>query len=271
MDLLENTAWKYGRWFYTQVEHIYVPSPSIGDELRAQGITNGIKVWERGVDAQRFSPDHRSLEWRLAHGFTEKDVIVTYVGRLVWEKKLSVFAEVIESLKAQGIPHQSLVVGDGPVRDALRERLTDTVFTGRLHGEELSSAYASSDIFLFPSDTETFGNVTLEAMASGLPTVCADAAGSDLLVMDGKTGYLAPPNDTPAFLAHVKTLISNPSLRTKMGKAARSRAEAFEWKNVMGHLASYYEEIWHKRNGDGGNGVAAHGAAVNVPVRKAVA
>ena len=271
MDLLENTAWKYGRWFYTQVEHIYVPSPSIGDELRAQGITNGLKVWARGVDAQRFSPDHRSLEWRLAHGFAEKDVIVTYVGRLVWEKKLSVFAEVIEGLKTQGIPHQSLVVGDGPVRDNLKERLTDTVFTGPLHGEELSSAYASSDIFLFPSDTETFGNVTLEAMASGLPTVCADAAGSDLLVMDGKTGYLAPPNDTPAFLAHVETLISDPTLRIKMGKVARSRAEAFEWKNVMGHLASYYEEIWNKRNGDGGNGVAANGAAVNVPARKAVA
>lgn len=269
IELLENTAWRYGRWFYSQVEHIYVPSPSIGDELRSQNITEGIRVWARGVDPQRFSPHHRNREWRLAQGFQDDDIVVSYVGRLVWEKNLSVFAEVLEKLSAAGIAHKSLIVGGGPAQDALKERLTDTMFTGPLEGTELATAYASSDIFLFPSDTETFGNVTLEAMASGLPTVCANASGSDLLVVDGTTGYLASARDANAFLEHVHRLISNQSLREGFGRAARRRAMAFEWNNIMGHLAGYYQEIWENYPKSRGNGLASPGSRLGI--RKAVA
>lgn len=269
MDFLEDTAWRYGRWFYSQVEHIYVPSPSIGNMLRSHGITSGIRVWARGVDPERFSPDHRSRKWRLAHGFEEEDVVVSYVGRLVWEKNLAVFAEVLEKLNAAGTAHKGLIVGDGPARDTLKERLKDTVFTGPLEGTELATAYASSDVFLFPSDTETFGNVTLEAMASGLPTVCANASGSDLLVLDGETGYLAPPRDTAVFLEHVNRLISDHQLRGALGRAARERAMAFEWTNIMGHLASYYQEIWRGFPGRHGDALATSRSERRI--RKAVA
>ncbi len=269
IDFLENTAWRYGRWFYTQVEHIYVPSPSIGDELRSHGITNGIRVWARGVDPERFSPAHRNPQWRLTHGFADRDVVVSYVGRLVWEKNLAIFAEVIEKLSAAGIAHKSLVVGDGPARDTLTGRLQNTVFTGPLEGTELAAAYASSDVFLFPSDTETFGNVTLEAMASGLPAVCANASGSDLLVLDGKTGYLAPPRNTAAFLEHVNRLISDHSLRETFSRAARERAMAFEWNNIMGHLASYYQEIWADHPDDQADPLPL--PRTERPIRKAVA
>ena len=243
LDIIENTAWRYGRWFYSQVEHVYVPSPSIADILRAQGITKGLRIWVRGVNPETFNPLRRSQSWRSNHGFKEKDLVVAYVGRLVWEKNLSVFAQVLERLKAQGVPHQSLVVGDGPAHDALCKQLTDTVFTGPLEGHELATAYASSDIFLFPSDTETFGNVTLEAMASGLPAVCANASGSDLLVVDGETGYLVPAHDISAFTSSIEQLVTDPLLRKQFGIAARKRALAFEWDNVMGHLAHYYQEI----------------------------
>ncbi len=269
MDFLEDTAWRYGRWFYSQVEHIYVPSPSIGDMLRSHGITSGIRVWARGVDPKRFSPDHRSQQWRLAHGFEDEEVIVSYVGRLVWEKNLAVFAEVLERLNAEGIAHKGLIVGDGPARDPLKKRLKDTVFTGPLEGTELATAYASSDVFLFPSDTETFGNVTLEAMASGLPTVCANASGSDLLVLDGETGYLAPPRDTAVFFERVNRLISDHQLREALGRAARERAMAFEWTNIMGHLAGYYQEIW--RGFPGGHGDALATSRSGRRIRKAVA
>ena len=268
-DLLENTAWRYGRWFYTQVEHVYVPSSSIADKLRSRGIVDGLRIWARGVDPERFAPYHRSQKWRSSHGFTEKDVVIAYVGRLVWEKNLSVLARVLEKLKALGIAHKSLVVGDGPARDVLSERLTDTVFTGPLDGNELASAYASSDIFLFPSETETFGNVTLEAMASGLPAVCANASGSDLLVLDGLTGYLAPPHDISAFLTRIRRLISNPSLRKTLGKAARRRAETFEWRNIMGHLAGYYQEIW--RNNTRLRGIELASTGSDHHIQKAVA
>ncbi len=269
MDLLENTAWRYGRWFYSQVEHIYVPSPSIESELRAQGINNDIRVWARGVDAQRFSPSHRSQEWRSSLGFAENDVVISYIGRLVWEKNLTIFAEVIENLTALGIPHKSLIVGDGPALTTLRPRLSNTIFTGPLQGNELAKAYASSDIFLFPSDTETFGNVTLEAMASGIPTICADATGSDFLVEHGRTGYLAPPKKSSVFLEYVRDLIFDSHMRREFGHAARKRALAFEWTRVMEHLASYYQDVWGANTDHLIPGLAT--ARSKVPLQKAVA
>ena len=243
MDLLYNTAWKYGRWFYPKCEHIYVPSPSIADELRAQGITNGLRLWVRGVDSNQFNPQWRSNAWRQAQGILPDQVLVSYVGRLVWEKGLYVFADVIDRLKALGVAHRSMIVGDGPARSTLEERLTETVFTGPLAGDELSTAYASSDVFLFPSDTETFGNVTLEAMASGIPAVCADAAGSDMLVIDGDTGYLAPPRDVEQFTRCVSWLVEDEESRRSMGEAAHVRAKTFEWDQVMARMAENYAEI----------------------------
>ena len=245
MELLENTAWRYGRWFYPQCAHIYVPSPTIATELRAQGITRGLRIWARGVDAERFKPQWRSSAWRQQHGMLDDEVLITYVGRLVWEKGLYVFAEVVEGLRSAGVPHRSMIVGDGPAKDTLQERLPHTCFTGPLSGDALCMAYSSSDLFLFPSDTETFGNVTLEAMASGLPVVAADAAGSDFLVVHGETGFLARPGESESFLAHVRQLAMHPSLRRRMGVAARKRALAFEWGQIMGSLAGYYNELWN--------------------------
>lgn len=244
MDLLYNTAWRYGRWFYPQCQHIYVPSPSIANELRSKGITDNLRLWVRGVDSEQFNPRWRSDAWRLTHGMLPSDVVISFVGRLVWEKGLSVFADVIDQLKAQNIPHSSMIVGDGPARKTLQERLPDTVFTGPLLGDQLSRAYASSDIFLFPSDTETFGNVTLEAMASGVPAVCANAAGSDLLVINGKTGYLAPSRDVGQFTRCVAWLAQDAENRRSMSEAARTRALTFEWSHVMDRMADYYREIF---------------------------
>ena len=124
--------------------------------------------------------------------------------RLVWEKGLDVYADVIETLSREGVPHRSIIVGEGPAREMLEKRLPGTIFAGYRKGEDLSAAHASSDIFLFPSETETFGNVTLEAMASGVPTVCADALGSSALVDSGVTGYLAPTADSVAFTDYVR-------------------------------------------------------------------
>ena len=132
------------------------------------------------------------------------------------------------------------VVGEGPERAALQAKLPDATFTGHLGGAELATAYASSDVFLFPSETETFGNVTLEAMASGLPVVCADAAGSQSLVEDGATGLLCPPRDVDAFEQAARRLVDHPALRAKMGGAGRDRARAYDWPTVLETMESYY-------------------------------
>ncbi len=246
---LEGFLWKYLRRFYRQCEHIYVPSHSMAAVLRAHEITAGLRIWERGVNTQLFHPGRRSETWRQTLGIEAGEVVITFVGRLVWEKGLGIFAEVVERLRQRGIPHRSMVVGEGPARAELSERLPSTIFTGYLGGEALARAYASSDVFLFPSDTETFGNVTLEAMASGLPCVCADAPGSNGLIEHEVSGFLAPPGRLEAFYEHVSALVGDAYLRRQVGAHAVQRARTYEWDAVLARIAGYYDEILGVRPG----------------------
>lgn len=260
---LESTMWRYLANFYAQCEHIYVPSPSMAEVLSDHGITDGLRLWSRGVDTTRFSPALRSLEWRRAQGVRDDEVLVSFIGRLVWEKGLRVYADVIEGLQQRGVPHRSVVVGDGPALDELKERLPETLFTGYLNGTALSRAYASSDIFLFPSDTETFGNVTLEAMASGLPTVCADATGSRTLVEHGETGLLIAPGDSAAFFAAVHQLVEDAPERRRMGIAALRRARQFDWHTILSRMVGFYDEVVNPHIESFGDGVPASLRLVN--------
>lgn len=240
---MEGFMWKAGRWFYGQCEQVYVPSLSVAAVLRVHGINEGLRLWERGVDVGRFGPQRRDLDWRRSFGIDDDEVLITFVGRLVLEKGLSIFADVIEGLHRRGLPVRSMMVGDGPARADMERRLPETVFTGHLGGSDLPKAYASSDIFLFPSDTETFGNVTLEAMASGVPAVCADATGASELVQHEMTGYLAPPGDSDDFLDYVARLVTKAERRTRFGEAAIERAYHYDWDAVLARLRSYYEDV----------------------------
>lgn len=243
LDLLESALWSYLRHFYNQCEQIYVPSRAMAEILQKHGITDGLRLWQRGVNTDRFHPKYRSPSWRQVHGLSDNEVVVTFVSRLVWEKGVDVYADVIRRLEDRGIPHRSMVVGDGPARAELEDQLPNTVFTGFLEGEDLAQAYASSDVFLFPSDTETFGNVTLEAMASGLPAVCAEAVGSRDLVEDKTTGLLCPPEDTEAFVEATRRLILDTTLRERMSTAAHERAQEFTWSTILERINSYYDEV----------------------------
>ncbi|MGK7369201.1 MAG: glycosyltransferase family 4 protein [Candidatus Halalkalibacterium sp. M3_1C_030] len=239
LNMLEMLGWKYLEWFYSQCKHIYVPSPSMADELNEQGIKEGIRIWARGVYTDRFHPDKRDMDWRRSLGIKDDEKVVSFVSRLVWEKDLQTFVDVVKKL---GDSVRPLVVGDGPARKELENMLPEAHFTGFVTGEELYRAYASSDIFLFPSDTETFGNVTLEAMSSGLPCVVADATGSRSLVESGVNGYLAPPRNTKEFAARVNKIAQDDGLREQMGKAARQKALVYSWDNVNSKLLENYKE-----------------------------
>lgn len=243
LGVLEGATWKYLRWFYDQCRHVYVPTPSMLRVLRGHGISSDLRLWPRGVESDRFNPSRRSLGWRRSRGIADNDVTVAFVSRLVAEKGLGVLVDVLKGLEARGIPHKAVIVGDGPERESLAASLPRAVFEGHLKGENLATAYASSDVFLFPSETETFGNVTLEAMSSGLPAVVADATGSNALVQDGMTGFLAPPRNSAAFLDRVANLVTDAELRSRMGAAARLAAEGYEWSRVLGQIQSYYEEL----------------------------
>jgi phosphatidylinositol alpha 1,6-mannosyltransferase len=241
IEWLEPIAIRYLRWFYGRCRQIYVPTESMIEVLRADGIDGNLMLWPRGVDHELFHPGRRSMAWRQSLGFGDDEPVVTFVSRLVLEKGLDVFAGVIERMKERGIAHRSLIVGDGPARKELEERLPDTVFVGHLSGEDLATAYASSDVFLFPSDTETFGNVVLEAMACGLPCICADATGSKSLVDHGVSGFLAPAGNADSFAESSEQLVTRADLRAAMGREALYRARNYYWNNVLARIEGYYD------------------------------
>jgi glycosyltransferase involved in cell wall biosynthesis len=243
LEIMEGFLWQHLRRFYKRCRHIYVPSLSVEAVLHSHGITKGLRLWERGVNMERFNPQRRSTTWRARYGIEPDEVVVTFVGRLVWEKGLHIYADVIEGLNKRGIPHRSIVVGSGPAEAELQARLIGTVFTGHLDGLTLAQAYASSDVFVFPSETETFGNVTLEALASGLPAVCARATGSMELVEHGHSGFLLPPDDSEAFLDATARLVQDVRLRKDMGRAALAQAQHYSWPAVLDRIVGYYDEL----------------------------
>jgi glycosyltransferase involved in cell wall biosynthesis len=242
LDMLKLLGWKYLEWFYSQCKHIYVPSPSMAKELNEEGIDEGIRIWARGVNTDEFNPKFRDMKWRRSIGIEDSDKIVSFVSRLVWEKNLQTYVDTVKRLRQKFDNVQPMIVGDGPAKKELEHMLPETHFTGFITGDELSRAYASSDVFLFPSETETFGNVTLEAMSSGLPCVVADATGSRSLVESGVNGFLAPPRDTKEFARCVTKIIEDESMRENMGKAARQKALAYSWENVNKKLLENYRE-----------------------------
>ncbi len=232
---LEKYLTGYMRHFYARCEHVYPPSQSMADELRRDGIGRDIRLWARGVDSALFHPDKRDMEWRRSLGFADDDVVVVFVGRIVLEKGIDVFVETVSRTK--GV--KALVVGEGPEQSHFESILPEAHFTGYLKGEDLARAYASADIFFNPSITETFGNVTLEAMACGTPPLCAEAAGSASLVEHGITGLLAPPT-SEGFRPALARLVDEPDYRRALGAAARERSLAFSWRTILFNLLNNY-------------------------------
>lgn len=240
--LLERGVWAWVRRFYNRCRHVYAPSESMLSVLRARGIESELRVWGRGVDTEAFDPARRDMSWRRELGIPDDVPLVLFVARLRWEKGLADLAAVLAGLARTGCPHHSAIAGAGPARAALERRCPDTHFLGELAHPELARAYASADLFLYPSTTETFGAVTLEAMASGLPTICADATGSDALVIPGETGELVPAGDVRAAVEVVSALLRDPARRQAMGRAARAQAKTLSWARSLEQLDRHWRD-----------------------------
>ena len=212
----------------------------MAEEIEAAGYGRDIHIWGRGVDSLRFNPQKRSSKWRQDLDIGDDEVVLLFVSRLVREKNLDTLANVVDGLTKRGVSFRCVVVGDGPERASLEQRLPQAVFTGFLGGDDLACAYASSDVFFFPSQTETFGNVTLEAMASGLPAVCADATGSRSLVESGVTGFLSAPTDSAAFIGQLERLLDSEELRLSMSAAGLERSTEHTQERAGHQLRSVY-------------------------------
>lgn len=220
------------RHFHNRCDVTMTPTEALRAELAQQGY-RGLQVLTRGVDTTRFQPAHRSDALRASWGAGPDDPVVLHVGRIAAEKNLSVLGDAFEAIVQTQPRARLVIVGDGPQRSELQARLPQAVFTGQQRGEALARHYASADLFVFASLTETFGNVTTEAMASGLAVTAFDHAAAGQLVEPGVQGLLAAPGDNAAFVAHAVSLACDLPRCREMGRAARLRAEGLGWDAIV--------------------------------------
>ncbi len=239
---LEGFGWSYLRWFYNRCDAVYAPTREIIRELEAQGIQR-LELWSRGIDPARFSPRFCDAALREAVKAGDDTPILLLVSRLVKEKDLLDLVEVDRLLRERGRDFRLVFVGDGPLREELEAALPHAFFAGHQTGEALSRWYASADVFVFPSTTETLGNVVLEALASGLPAVVADQGGPPELIEPGENGFIARANDTADFAAKIEILLDNAQLRQRMGWWARESAADRNWEAINGRLIGSYREL----------------------------
>jgi glycosyltransferase involved in cell wall biosynthesis len=228
---LESLAWSYMSWFYGQCDTVFVNS----EEYRQSWISRGfapekLEILPRGLDTELFNPSRRNTRfWKDEFDGAR----LLYVGRISKEKDLDVLAAAYRQLRERGETVRLYLVGDGPYASVLGETMPDAVFTGYLTGEQLAAAYASADIFVFPSTTDTFGNVILEAQASGLPVIVSDRGGPKELVREGWNGLITPAQDVEQFVTAITRLIHDNNLRKTMAENARKSVLERNWPDAF--------------------------------------
>jgi phosphatidylinositol alpha 1,6-mannosyltransferase len=239
---LEPLGWEILRRFYRGCARVYAPSLSIIRELRLEGIDR-VELWSRGIDLERFTPEHRDSRLRELAGADRNTPLLLFVSRLVKEKDLADLVSVARILRERGVRFSLALVGDGPMRSELEHAIPNGLFLGHLSGPELARWYASADAFIFPSTTETLGNVVLEALASGVPAVVVDRGGPQDLIEQGSNGFIANANDPEDIASHVQALLENTELRETMSRQARASARSRNWEEVNGGLLASYAEV----------------------------
>jgi glycosyltransferase involved in cell wall biosynthesis len=247
LQALEPLARGIMRRFYHRCEVVLAPAESTAAILRAQRMNRDVTIWARGIDRAQFNPERRDMEWRRSLGIADDEMVVAFLGRVVMEKGLDVFSDAIHAFATYGLPHRVLVIGDGPARPWFEEQLPDAIFTGQLTGNDLARALASADVFLNPSITEAFGNVTLEAMACALPVVAAEATGAANLVRSGITGTMVDGAEPDEFADALAAYARDPELRRHHGEAGLATARTMDWDTINSSVIRAYKHAIVKR------------------------
>lgn len=238
---LEEFTWRISRKFYNTLDRTFVPTLPVLRELEQHGICR-LEYLPNGVDLSVFHPKHRSEDWRKKFNAAHRPVVL-FVSRLVWEKDLHVLAEAYAILRARRIDFEMVVVGDGHARQEFQHMMPGAHFLGYQSGLTLAESYASSDIFVFPSTTETFGLVTLEAMASGLVPVAAKVGGAEGIIEEGVSGLFAQPQSGVDLARKIEWLIDNEHDRWTIAEHALRRANEFNWEKIHDQLFTSYQDV----------------------------
>ncbi|MDO8751964.1 MAG: glycosyltransferase family 1 protein [Candidatus Wolfebacteria bacterium] len=240
LQILEGVLWKLLQELYEKCELVLCPSSQIVEELNRHGIKNTLFL-PHGVDTTFFNPKKRSEKFRKEHGLDQKTALL-FVGRLVWSKDLNILAGAYKHLKRRS-DIAFVLAGEGPAREGLEKQMPEAIFLGHLPAKKVAEAYASCDVFVFPSTTETFGLVTLEAMASGIPAVAAEASGTSDIVQNGKTGLLTKPKNVKDFTEKIEEIVTNKTLQKKMGRAALQYARTQTWEKIVEKVIQKYNKL----------------------------
>lgn len=243
IGFLRPLLWALLRRVYNRVHLVTTPSEATTGDLVQHGVKNVITIgW--GVDTEKFSPSFRSDDLRKRWSPSEPSFVILCVCRLTWEKDLRTLAETYALLKQRSHHSFAMVIaGDGPVRDEIQKMMPGAIFVGHVEHEDLSRVYASSDILLFPSSTETFGNVTAEAMVSGVVPVVANAGGSRSLVENGENGFLAMPRDAEDFYQKASHLMDDEKLFDRMRKEALKLRDRVSWDRIFSRFVDEYSAM----------------------------
>ena len=244
---LHRPIMSYLRSFHNRTHCTMVPTEGLRQSLIQEGLHN-VAVVARGVDTQQFTPERRSDALRATWGAGPQTRVVACVGRLAPEKNLELQLRAIDAMHSSQPDSRLLLVGDGPLRAALQARCPQAVFAGNRSGDDLAAHYASADVFVFPSVTETFGNVTPEAMASGLPVLAFDYAAAGRLIRHGDNGLVAPLRDSDAFIAQARWLALQADRGAALGRAARQTALAQPWHGVVAQVEALMRTALAKRS-----------------------
>lgn len=231
IGLLEGFILNVLRRFHNATDCTLVPTALLRKQLEQRGFEN-VEVLSRGVDIRLFQPGRRHPGLREQWGVDKSALAVMYVGRLAPEKNLSLAVDAFRTLQTHRPKARFVVVGDGPAAQELRRLNPDFIFCGTRTGEDLAQHYASGDLFLFPSTSETYGNVVLEAMASGLPVLSFDYAAGGEHIVDGTNGGLVPLADRDAFIRRAVELVEHPDKLRELGMRARYSAEHLDWRRI---------------------------------------
>jgi glycosyltransferase involved in cell wall biosynthesis len=243
---LEGTAWRYLRWFHNATLTTFCPTFTIENVLLSKGFRS-LAIWGRGVDSHLFDPRKRNDELRRSYGIGPEEIVLSYVGRLAVEKNLGLLMDAWRQLPKDR-PFRLMLTGDGPLFEKLRSEFQGqekpkVLFTGYKQGEELARHYASADLFIFPSVTETFGNVILEAMSSGLPVVSFRVQGPQDIVQNGRSGLFAPEISSGDLASTILDITDQPQKMRAMGKQARAYAESQTWPHILKKVRSRYLDV----------------------------
>jgi len=247
LQALEPLARGIMRRLYHRCEVVLAPAESTALILRAQRMNRDIAIWGRGVDRDQFNPERRDMAWRRSIGIADDEMVISFLGRVVMEKGLDVFVDAIRSFATFGLKYRVLVIGEGPARPWFEQQLPNAIFTGQITGDELARALASSDVFLNPSITEAFGNVTLESMACALPVIAAEATGATNLVHSGVTGMLVDGTEPDEFADALAAYARDPELRRRHGEAGLAIARTRDWDTINSAVIRAYKHAIVKR------------------------